>query len=153
MNDKEHLNSVVRHITRVQENCLLLSEKLQDNKEDELARNLIANSMVHDNSKFFGIEWLYLREDAPEDKFQAALNQHRENNLHHPEAWIDGIKSMTRLYIAEFVCDCTARGQEFGSDVRDWLKESALKKYKITTNCKVYKEIKNFLDMLLEKKF
>lgn len=153
MDDQEHLESIVRHINRVQENCLLLAKRLQDNNEHGFARELIANSMIHDNSKFSGIEWLHLRDGAEAEKFKLAVEQHWQTNPHHPEHFHGGIKEMPRIYLAEFVADITARSQEFGSDLRDWFKDKAIKKYKIGPNCKVCKEIKDFIDLLLDKKF
>lgn len=153
MNDGEHLDSILRHIGRVQENCLLLARRLQDNNEHDFARQLIANSMIHDNSKFSGVEFLFLRDGVDPEKFKLALDQHQIANPHHPEYWDGGIKEMPRIYLCELVADITARSQEFGSDLRDWFKDKAMKKYKITSSCRVYKEIKDFIDLLLEKKF
>lgn len=154
MNDKEHLESVLRHINRVQENCFILAKKLADNSEDDFARGLIANGLIHDNSKLTSkFEWTYLREGVPDEMFKLAIDEHRNSNRHHPEFYQGGLKEMPRIYLAEFVADITARSQEFGTDVRDWLKDKAFKKYKISSNCKVYKEIKDFMGLLLDKKF
>lgn len=146
------LDSVVRHIQNVQSNALLLAERLieQDN-ECELARQLVANSLEHDKSKLYGIEWDYLLSDDKE-KLKMAVEQHNKTNAHHPEHW-GGIKEMPRVFLAEMACDIKARSSEFGTDVKDWLKEVATKKYDFSTGSKAYKDLMYFLNLLLESRF
>jgi hypothetical protein len=55
--DEHRLDTLLRHITTVQEYVKLLAERMIDEKENhEFAKILIANSMQHDQSKFYGIE-------------------------------------------------------------------------------------------------
>lgn len=150
------LKALIRHIENVKDSCHLLGERLVDKGEEDLGRQLIANSYIHDNSKFFGIEWLYLNDETKEKQpalFEAAHLQHITTNLHHPEYWPAGIKSMPRLYVAEMVCDWKSRSSEFGSDLRTWVKDKATKRFGITVQSKEYKEIKGFIDLLLDKGF
>jgi hypothetical protein len=115
----------------------------------------MANSMLHDNSKFRGVEWEFLNEAAKAahpEKFEAALLQHRFTNPHHPEYWA-GIDNMPSVYLAEMVCDWKARSDEFGTDLREWVKEKATKQWSFTTSGRVYKEIKEYLDLLLDQRF
>lgn len=149
------LEDLLRHIENVKENCLLLSKKLLEEGEKEFALQLIANSYIHDNSKFSGIEWLYLEQeikDKSPDLFKMAVIQHTTTNPHHPEYW-KNINEMPRIYIAEMVCDWKARSSEFGNDILMWIKDKATEKYNFNTSGKVYKEIKHFLDLILDKKF
>jgi hypothetical protein len=149
------LKAVVRHITHVQQSCTLLGERLIDRGERGMGHKLIANGFIHDNSKFHGIEFLYLHDDVKEIEpkmFQAALLQHIRNNPHHPEYW-DGIENVPRLYMAEMVCDWHARSSEFGTDLRGFIKEIATKKFEFAVQGKVYKEIKGFVDLLLDNAF
>ena len=149
------LKSIVRHITHVQQSCTLLGERLIDSGEKDIGHKLIANGFIHDNSKFHGIEWLYLHDDlkaCEPEMFQMALTQHQTRNPHHPEYW-DGIDNMPRVYLAEMVCDWHARGHEFGTDLRNFIKNHATKKYGFSTQGRVYKEIKGFVDMLLDPAF
>jgi hypothetical protein len=151
----DHLDLILRHINHVREGCLLLGERLIENGQESFGRSLIANGFVHDNSKFYGIEWLYLREDIKDsepDKFVLALQQHITTNQHHPEFWPE-IECMPPLYIAEMVVDWKARSSEFGTDLRSWVKDKACRKYHISTQGKLYKQIKDFMDLLLERKF
>ena len=60
---------------------------------------------------------------------------------------------MPQVYIAEMVCDCTARSGEFGSDVRQWFITNATEKYNFKMEDEVGQKIIYFLDMLLEKPF
>lgn len=154
------LATLLLHVNAVQENCLLLGTKLIEEGEVELGRRLIANGRIHDYSKFFGIEFEYLNDnrwpypdnDPKKELFLAALDQHTKTNLHHPEAW-NGIQNMPRIYLAELVCDWKARSSEQGTDLREWIKEKATKRFKFKTSGRVYKEINYFLDLLLQKKF
>jgi hypothetical protein len=153
---KERLDNILRHIENVRDDCLLLGERLISQGEEDVGRLLIANGLIHDNSKFYGIEWLYLNEETQEkdpEKFQLALTQHVSTNKHHPEFWPGGIDEMPREYKAEAICDWHARSSEFGTDLRDWVKQKAVKKFKMNHSGRTYKEIKELLDLLLEKKF
>jgi hypothetical protein len=133
-----------------------------DRGEKSLGLELISNGYVHDHSKFSGIEWLYLNEESKEtcpELFSAALHQHQSTNPHHPEYWqvdddiASGIKQMPRLYIAEMVCDWKARSNEFGTDLRGWIKEKAAKKWLFTFQSSEYKQIKDIVDLLLDSEF
>jgi hypothetical protein len=153
--ESRRLKTLIRHITNVQQSCLLLGEILIARGEKEFGQRLIANGFLHDNSKFCGCEWAHLHEDVKQEhpkQFKAALDNHTHSNPHHPEYWA-GIKNMPPLYLAEFVCDVHARGSEFGTDVRDWVKTVAADKFGFTLQSKVYKDVKQFLDMLLESPF
>lgn len=155
MDNNERLDKIIRHINHVKDDCIVLSEKLIKSGEEDIGRKLIANGFIHDASKFHGIEWLYLHEDIKEkdsEKFELAVQNHQSQNPHHPEFWGE-IGEMPRLYIAEFVCDIKARSNEFGSDLKEWISESATKRWKFSKSGKVYKEVKEFVDLLLESPF
>ena len=120
-----------------------------------MARALLANSMLHDNSKFRGVEWEHLSDDSKDknpEQFKGAVKQHQLTNPHHPEYW-SGIETMPTVYIAEMVCDWKARSGEFGTDLREWVKTKAAKRWNFTTQGRVYKEIKEYLDLLLDPRF
>jgi hypothetical protein len=144
------LDSIVRHIQNVQSNALLLAERLiEQDGENELARQLVANSLEHDKSKLYGIEWDYLLSDDRE-KLKMAIEQHNKTNAHHPEHW-GGADNMPTVYIAEFVCDTFTRSQEMGTDYLDWLKNEASKRYTFSVNGKFYKKCRYFYDFLVER--
>ena len=153
--DEKPIRMLVRHIRNVQDECSLLAERLIEQGRHELARNLLANSMLHDNSKFRGIEWDYMSEESKEkypDLFKCAVSTHTATNPHHPEYW-GGIDVMPIVYVAEMVCDWKARSAEFGTDCREWVKEKATKRWGFTTQGKMYKQIKEYLDLLLDPSF
>jgi len=156
MTDAEKpVRTLLRHIRNVQDGCELLAERLIEQEKTELARALIANSMLHDNSKFRGVEWEYLSDEAKTrypEQFKAAIKQHRLTNAHHPEYW-GGIGNMPNVYIAEMVCDWKARSAEFGTDLRDWVKTKAVKRWDFTTHGGTYRVIKEYLDLLLDPRF
>lgn len=155
---EKRLQTVLRHIENVRDDCLLLGNRLIKQGKDGLGRMLIANGLIHDNSKLRGIEWEYLHPDVKETNPAAFLIAHKQHitslsNQHHPEAWPCGINEMAPVYLAEMVCDWKARSNEFGTDLWEWIKDVAVDKYKISTSGKTYKQIKEFVDLLLERKF
>lgn len=150
----KNIETVHRHIRIVQDACLKLATRLCEEGEEDFARHLIANSLIHDNSKFHGIEWECLTtQEEDRTKLQLAHRQHVTTNPHHPEYWGPDITQMPRLYVAEMVCDWKARSDEFGSDLRTYIVDEAYPRFKIAPTGKVSKWIKYFLDRLLEKPF
>ena len=147
---------LLRHIDNVRKNCQVLGERLIEKGELKLGHRLIANGQLHDNSKFHGVEWEYLHGDVKENNpkaFEGATYQHIHTNGHHPEYWEGGIHKMPRVYLAELVCDWAARSAEFGNDLREWIKTKATKKFDMTVQSTVYKEIKGLVDLLLDEAF
>lgn len=74
------------------------------------------------------------------------------SNSHHPEFW-GGFEHMPAIAIAEMTCDIFARSQEFGTGLRDWIKEKFVEKNNINTRGKKYKQMMDFVDILLEDSF
>lgn len=152
--DWDHLESVVRHIRNVQEAALLLGKKLIRRGEEAFGRQLIANSMIHDQSKFSGIEWEYLRNGPSREDHDLATahKQHVHTNPHHIEYW--GSQSdMPRIYVAEMVCDLYARSAEMGTDLREYVKNVHVDRHSIPKSGKLWKWMKEFMDLLLDKPF
>lgn len=157
MNDTlQKITAIWRHIEEVQKNCFLLSERLIASGEEYLARQLITNSLVHDQSKFCGIEWEYLLVDAEDgelyEKKRMAIHHHNSCNPHHPEYW-KGVKNMPSVYVAEMVADWKARSSEFGSSLKEWIDGPASTRYGFTKRDKIYREIMKYTNLLLEKPF
>jgi len=154
--DFKFLESLIRHIKLVREAAWLLATRIWDRKgegDPEFGKRLMVNVGHHDETKFFGIEWTDLRQNNPDtEKLKLAHSQHLASNTHHPENW-GGLNSMPDLMIAEMVCDWKARSDEMGSDLRDWIKNAAVEKYSISTQGKVYKKIKEYVDLLLDPPF
>lgn len=153
--NEKHLANLIRHITLVQDACKVIGDKLIASGETEFGKALIANSFLHDNSKFYGIEWDYLHkvdQEIPRDKLDLAIHQHITTNKHHPEYW-GGIGNMPDIYIAEFVADTYARSSEFGTDYRTWIKDVASKRFNFSLKSNTYKSIKKYTDLLLGKPF
>lgn len=153
------ITRLTRHIRNVEDNCVLLGTKLIERGNVELGHQLIANGMVHDASKFYGIEFENLssvepcKEETSKLKLKMAIHHHQKTNLHHPEAWANGINGMPDVYLAEFCCDGKARSEEFGTDLRNWISETATKRYNFTKDDIVYKRIMEFIDLLCPKPF
>lgn len=152
--DERHLESVLRHISNVRENCQLLGERLIEKGESSLGIELIALGLIHDYSKIHNRnEFKFLRESfygTPE--FNCALTSHITTNQHHPESW-GNIAEMPRVYVAEMVCDWKSRSSEFGSDLVTWINEAATKKFEFSKRTKIYREIKEMVSILLDRKF
>lgn len=153
----EKINSIVRHIRNVQENCLLLGTALIQKGEIDVGRKLVASGFRHDNSKFEGIEFEYLtvtqsNEETAKLKLRLAVHHHSSTNDHHPEAW-GTIHRMPRIAVAEMVCDWKSRSEEFGTSVRDYIDNQATKRFGFSKDDKVYKEIEEFVNLLCPKPF
>ncbi len=153
--NKEKLKSIIRHIKKVEDNCNTLASKL-DSVDFDFALKLIQRGRIHDASKFDNFEFNFLGnfEEVKPTEFFEALKIHHSKNSHHPEYWgINGIHCMTDLDLAEMVCDCVARGQEFGTDTRKWFYDEATVKYNFTMNDNCGKRIEYFINLLLDETF
>lgn len=158
--NKTILDNLVRHIRDVQDNGLLLGQRLIDRGDTHLGLSLIKNVFQHDVSKFEGIEWEFLNVYDKKEKRRAsfkrglemAIKQHTRSNPHHPEFW-GTIHQMPDLYVAEMVCDFKARSSEFGTSLVDYIKDSATKKYGFGPSDPVYAKIKEFVELLCSAHF
>lgn len=152
-NQQTKLDDLIRHIDHVRDNCMLLGERLIADGKADLGRLLIANGFIHDNSKFYGVEWDYLNDsnDDPE-LLKIAIHQHNNTNKHHPEYW-GGIDQMPKLYIAEMICDWKARATEFGTSLKDWIDEGAAEKFNYTKDSDIYRKLIYYAQMLCDTPF
>ncbi len=148
----QRLEVVIRHIENVRDNTIVLGRKLIECGEVQFGKQLIALGHIHDNSKFHGIEFLHLNEDATKTRLEIAVTQHSSTNPHHPEYW-SGINLMPRIYLAELVCDWSARASEFGTSLREWAEDGGAKRFGYKKTDRVYREIMEFVDMLCDKPF
>ena len=148
----QKIDDITRHINHVKDNCLLLGERLI-NDGKTMGKLLIANGFIHDNSKFYGVEWDYLSDNSGNPELlKIAVSQHNRTNPHHPEYW-GGIELMPGLYIAEMVCDWKARSNEFGTSLQDWIQEEAPAKFHYTNDCEIYRKVVYYSEMLCDKPF
>jgi len=150
MKTLDKVNSLLRHIKYVQENCAFLGLKLISLGQEEFGKTLIANGQIHDNSKWKGVEWDHLESNDP--LLHEAVLQHSRTNSHHPEYW-GNIHMMPSIYIAEMVCDWKARSTEFGTDVRIWIRDRATDRFGFQMTDEVGIQIERYLDLLLDKPF
>lgn len=152
--DEEHIDNLVRHIELVQAAGKLMAKRLMKQGRKDFAQLLLARVYQHDVSKFYGIEWSFLHVGPGVDKemLKYAVEQHQATNSHHPE-YHGGMEFMNEHDVAEMVCDWYARAQEFGTDLRKWIAESAIDRYKISIHSHVYEWIKQYVDMLLQSSF
>ena len=154
-NDKlKRVRTIIAHIERVNRNCFKVGSTIIENAETPedivFGRMLISNGQIHDNSKLNGIEWENLFSDDP--LLMDVIKHHSSTNPHHPEYW-GKIQNMPEVYIAEMVCDCTARSTEFGTDVRHWFSNVATVKYNFDMDDRIGHAIDKYLNLLLEKPF
>lgn len=153
------ITRLTRHIRNVEDNCVLLGTKLIERGDVELGHQLIANGMVHDASKFSGIEFENLssiepcKEETSKLKLKMAIHQHRKTNPHHVEYWSGGIWDMPDVYLAEMVCDLKARSEEFGTSLRDYIDGEGIKQWGIDKCDEVYKKIDGFVKLLCDTPF
>ena len=154
MTPEEHLENLVRHIGLVRDACLLMGRRLIAQGRQDFGRQLVARGLVHDASKFEGIEWEYLHniDGVPARCLEMAIAQHHRGNDHHPEFW-GGLDKMPEICVAEMVCDWYARSQEFGTNLRDWIKTNAARRYNIDLQSEQCRWINGFVEILLAKPF
>lgn len=144
-----------RHVDKVHSAARLLATRLIKNCVDEdekLGMLLLKGVMEHDMSKLQGIEWPWIHQTDDKERLIAAIEHHQQVNRHHPEFW-GGVAYMPPVYIAEMVCDWKARSEEKGTNLRDWIKDTALEKYSIPPTGKIARLIKKFVDLLLDAPF
>ncbi len=147
------IDDIIRHIDNVKDNCMLLGERLINNGRTDIGRLLVANGFIHDNSKFYGVEWDYLSDQTDDPELlRVAISQHNRTNPHHPEYW-GRIELMPALYIAEMVCDWKGRSGEFGTSLQDWIEEGAAVKFGYTKDSEIFRKIIYYSEMLCDKPF
>lgn len=147
MEHSEKISTIIRHIHRVEDNCCQLAKKLPE----DMGRKLVQLGRIHDASKFDNYEFEHLF-DKQDPCFSTAIAIHHSKNPHHPEYW-SSIHEMPDIYLAEMVCDCVARSQEFGDDARTYLFEVASKRFNFTIDDKCGQKISEYLNLLLTPKF
>lgn len=147
------LQKLLRHVEGVQRDCRIIAVHLIERGDFDLGKQLIAHGMVHDASKFSGIEWDHLGSDDPV-AHRAAWEQHVTLNKHHPEHWGQGgIHAMSPVYLAEMVCDWHSRSSEFDNSVREWMWETAMPRFGFTEADPVFGVIEGFMGLLLERRW
>ena len=152
------VKGIVSHIRNVQDNCLALGEKLIGRGEIDLGREIIARAFRHDNSKFYGIEWdnmapgVEITDGGAKLKLKLAVNHHNQTNPHHPEYW-GSIHHMPRVAVGEMVADWKSRSEEQASSLRDWIRDTATKRFGFTDKDPVYTLIMSYVDLICEKPF
>jgi hypothetical protein len=60
---------------------------------------------------------------------------------------------MPEIAIAELVCDWYARSQEFGTSLRDWIRDVAISRFQIDPGSERYRWVMEFVDLLLDPPF
>lgn len=143
------LSGLTRHIDLVKTSANVLGNRIIASGDFCLGKALIASAYGHDLSKFHGIEWQYLYPGADQALLTIARDHHVSTNTHHPEYWGD-IKEMPTVALAEMVCDWHARSSEAGTDLRAWVRDEACDRWKISRKTVAYREIKKFIDTLLD---
>ena len=157
----EKLDDLIRHISKVRESGILLGRRLinrgiENNSSSDISigHQLIARVHIHDNSKFYGMEWKYMgKNEQNGEMLKEAILHHQSVNDHHPEYWRDVNKDMPAIAIAEMICDWKARSEEFGTSLKDYIKDTALNRFNIPPTGRVSKIIKDYVDLLLDDDF
>jgi hypothetical protein len=148
--ETKRLRQIMRHIEDVREDCEVLAANLIDRGEFSVGKSLIQHGLVHDASKLDGIEWDHLGV-AGDPLHEEAWLHHVQNNSHHPEYWgVDGIHKMDRVCVAEMCCDWCARSSELGTNLREWIKYSAMPRYHFGVADQVGRDIEDLVELLLE---
>lgn len=143
-NDREKVETVLRHMRRVENNCVTIAMNLIDT-EPRFARELIRRGREHDLSKLGDYEFEHLW--SWDTLFKGALLAHRRVNRHHLEHYTltDCEYPIQDIDIAEMVADCKARSEEFGTDIKEWFERPEYSPFK--------DRIDYYLGLLLLRKF
>jgi hypothetical protein len=152
MTDIEKIDKLITHIRAVQDNALILGRKLIEKGDVAFGKTLIVNSMSHDLTKFYGLEYENLHKDAEKEDLKDAIFQHQSSNPHHIEFWQSHDK-VPDIFIAEFCCDTLARAQELASDYLNWLANDATKRYNFTTKSQFYKKVIKYYNLIIDNPF
>lgn len=154
LSQEKHLDNLLRHKELVKDAAILLGKRLIDKGKSELGRQIIVRGFSHDASKFHGLEWDFLHagNDVPKDDLARAIKQHQCFNPHHPEYW-NGMENMDQVSIGELCCDWFARAQEFGTGLREWIKDNANGRFHIEQCPQQKAWMDEFVDLLLEDSF
>lgn len=144
---------VTRHKQKVIENCEIIGKKLIESGEILLGVRLISNSYIHDNPKLDSpLQFTFLFQTDNKEMLKLAIGEHSATCDHHA-AYYEDINSIPPVKIAEIVADLSARSAEQGTSLKDYLEETYYPKYNIKQNSKFDKNIKKFVNLLLEEKF
>jgi len=146
----DRIEKIYNHIQNVQENCYKLAKELIKDNQDKLARKLLQRGLRHDQSKFTDLEYFGMYSDDECLKW-ASIENHRRNNEHHLEYHMTPL-DMSEVDIAEMACDLKARSSEFGTDIREFIK-NYVNDRKISLNSKFYKSLVKYLNYILEDSF
>jgi len=145
----KRLHSIVRHIRNVQERGLLLAERLVENGESDLARRLVQRCFSHDNDKFDKLQFNALN-GSDKSLLKLVVDHHRSINRHHPE-FHESIFVMSDLDLSELCIDWSSRASEAGTNLRDWIKDSAMERFDFKIQSRCYQKIKKYVDLLLDE--
>lgn len=151
---EKHLDNLLRHKELVKDAAILLGKRLMEQGRAELGKQIIVRGFTHDVSKFHGLEWQYLHagNDVPKADLELAIKQHQCFNPHHPEFW-GGMENMDQVSIGELCCDWLARAQEFGTNLKDWIKTNANGRFHIESCAQQKAWMEEFVNILLEDSF
>lgn len=148
--DLENYRRIVSHIQRVHENGLKLAEELIKGGRSRFARRITIEVFKHDLSKFGEFEYTKFFSGDKEELKQAVAH-HRWTNPHHIQ-YYEEYKDIPEVQLACMACDFKARSEEFGDNVKKYLKEFCEEK-KISVNTNFYKKLTGFLNLIIEDKF
>lgn len=152
INQRKRIEEHLTHLNDFRSAAVKLSMALFENGQANLARILLANAQLHDQSKFYGVEWDVLVLGNRQDLLKTAVEQHNRSNAHHPEYW-GKIQDMDDVHVGEMCCDWKARSGKFGTSLEDWIHNEAMERYGFTKEDQVYEKIMRFIGMILDKPF
>lgn len=156
MTTKNKIKAILTHIRSVQTIAEKLANELVDLNYEGEAQALLHSVMMHDASKFSPEEFQYVATYGDEGldlkKKMEAVQIHIKKNKHHPEWWQKGIQGMEKTDVMELTCDWYSRSQEFHGDIRKWIHDEAMAKFKMTKTDAVYHQIMYFIDLIEKKK-
>lgn len=148
------------HKAYVLQVCNLFSDYLEEQNQVELAEELRAKAIIHDNSKILDRNEFKALIGIINDKSclqnssaklstlkQDAIELHWENNSHHPEHF-ESIYDMSKLDKIEMVCDWAARSIQYKTDLADFFEKRQESRFHFPLD--IYNELRQYIDIVLK---
>lgn len=159
-----HLKDTMIHKRYFLDSAWFMAKYLLNNKEYELALNLLRRANVHDNSKLSKDEidkFIQIQEisqfglnpkQVVNEAIKGMLTLHYNNNKHHPEHYADFDK-MSEIDVIEMVCDWHSRAVQCNSSLMDFVTYQQEARFhfsdelyhKILHYCEVFNDYENDL--------
>lgn len=154
------IKDFIEHKKYILEGGLKLIEYLLEEKEDDLAIELLKRLSIHDNSKLREDEFSELCKipvnknsfinatEILDEQLKKSIQLHWKHNSHHPE-YFENIEDMLELDIMEMCCDWYARSLQYNTDFLSFVQTRQENRFKFPKE--MFKKIWHYCIILKER--